>query len=105
MNNPSPGNPSQEMVDRVINVIAKQKEVPPDSITLTSKFEDLNVDSLDATEILFELEDELDIDIPNDQAREMRDVGQVVEGLEKLLASKGKAPTDSPATPSDTSEA
>jgi len=93
------------MVDKVINTIAKQKEIPPDSITLTSKFEDLNVDSLDATEILFELEDELDVDIPNDQAREMRDVGQVVAGLEKLLASKGNSTADSPAPPSETSEA
>lgn len=104
MNNPSTGTPSQEVLDKVIGAIAKQKEIPPESITLSSKFEDLNVDSLDATEILFELEDDLDIDIPNDEARGMRDVRQVVEGLEKLLAAKSSTPPDQGASPSEASK-
>jgi len=104
MNDPRPGDTSRMVLDKVIDAIAKQKEMPRDSITLDSKFEDLGVDSLDAMEILFELEDDLDIDIPNDEAREMRDVRQVVEGLDKLLAAKGTSDAKPDAAESSQSE-
>lgn len=89
MSDATSGDHSYETVlDKVIEAIAEQKEHPRQMITAESKFEDLGVDSLDAMEILFKLEEELDVDIPNDAARAMRDVGQVVEGLQKLLAGE-----------------
>jgi len=89
MSDANSGDHSYEAVlDKVIEAIAEQKEHPREMITAESKFEDLGVDSLDAMEILFKLEEELDVDIPNDAARAMRDVGQVVEGLQKLLAGE-----------------
>ena len=63
----------------------EQKGIEASEISLDSKFEDLGVDSLDAMEILFELEEELDLDIPDQAARAMRTVSDVVEGLGKMV--------------------
>ena len=84
----SADNEFQMLKEKVIAAIAKQKSIPEDVITMESTFEDLNVDSLDALEILFELEDDLDVDIPDTAARALRNVGEVVEGLVKLRAGE-----------------
>ena len=73
-----------EIFAQVAEKVAAQKEIEVEGIALDSKFEDLGVDSLDAMEILFELEDELDLDIPDHAARSMRTVADVVDGLGKL---------------------
>jgi acyl carrier protein len=79
---------SEDVVTRVIKVIAKARHIPPESITADSSFEDLKIDSLDGITILFELEGEFDVDIPDEQARSIRSVRQVAEGIELLLAAK-----------------
>ena len=61
------------------------KEIPADTITLDKTFEELGVDSLDAMEMLFLMEEELDISMPDAAARAMRNVRQVVEAVDKLL--------------------
>ena len=48
-------------------------------------------DSLDGINILFALEGEFDLDIPDDAARGIRTVREMVEGIEKLLAAKSPA--------------
>jgi acyl carrier protein len=87
-----------QILEKVAQAIATQKQCPVESITLESKFEDLGVDSLDAAEILFELEDSLDVDIPDGPARSMRAVHQVVDGLEKLVAGE-EIPYEEPPAP------
>jgi acyl carrier protein len=77
--------PTQEEIFAVVaEKVAAQKEIEVEDIALDSKFEDLGVDSLDAMEILFELEEALDLDIPDHAARAMRAVSDVVDGLGKL---------------------
>ena len=69
--------------ERVIQAVGKvARDV---DITIDSTFEELGVDSLSAIEILFEVEEEFEIDIPGDGARSIRTVRDVVEGVEKLL--------------------
>ena len=43
---------------------------------------------MDAVEILFALENEFDINIPDEEVKRFRNVRQMVEGVEKLLAAK-----------------
>jgi acyl carrier protein len=80
-----------ELISRVAGVIAKTQHIPAESITIDSTFEDLKIDSLDGINILFAVEGEFDIDIPDDAARQIRSVRQMVEGIEKLLAAKEAA--------------
>lgn len=67
--------------DRVLKVIAEEshREVRPEQLDTT--FEELGVDSLDKVCILFGLEKEFSISIPEEQARRFSTVRQVIEHL------------------------
>ena len=79
---------SDDLIQRVLKVIAASKRIPLEQVTIESEFQDLGVDSMDAVEILFGLENEFDINIPDDEVRSVRNVRQMAEGVEKLLAAK-----------------
>jgi acyl carrier protein len=79
---------AEELAARVAGVIARTKKIPSESVTLDKTFEELKIDSLDGINIVFNLENEFDIDVPDDAVREIKTVRQMVEGLEKLLAAK-----------------
>lgn len=49
--------------ERVINVLAEHLDVDASTITETTTFQDLDIDSLDTVEILMEMEDEFGIEI------------------------------------------
>jgi acyl carrier protein len=83
---------NDDLIPRVTGVIAKAQHIPPESVTIDSTFEDLKIDSLDGINILFALESEFDVDIPDDAAKQIRSVRQAVEGIEKLLAAKQPVP-------------
>ena len=75
---------------QVIRVIAQTQRIPADSISLDSTFEQLKIDSLDGINIVFALENEFSIDIPDEGVQNMRSVRETVEGVRKLLAEKSK---------------
>jgi acyl carrier protein len=77
-----------ELAARVAQVIAKTQKIPPESVTLDKTFADLKIDSLDGINILFALEEEFNIEIPDDAAEKIRSVSEMVDGLEKLIAGK-----------------
>jgi acyl carrier protein len=79
---------SDELIERVRKVIAASKRIPEDKVTVDSTFEELGIDSMDAVEILFALENEFDISIPDEEVKTVRNVRQMVEGVERLLAAK-----------------
>ena len=79
---------SDELIERVRKVIATSKRIPEDQVTVDSAFEELGIDSMDAVEILFALENEFDINIPDEEVKSVRNVRQMVEGVERLLAAK-----------------
>lgn len=74
-----------ELTRRVITAIATMQKKEPESITLESNFEELGIDSLSSFDLLCELEDELGIVIPDDDARAMATVGDVIERVGILL--------------------
>ena len=73
--------------ERIINTIAKVRRMNPEKITLDSTFEQLEVDSLDALDILFQLEKELNISIPENIASEIRSVRDAVNKLAEVVGS------------------
>jgi acyl carrier protein len=79
---------SDELIQRVLKVIATSKRIPLETVTIDSEFQQLGIDSMDAVEILFALENEFDITIPDDEVRSVRNVRQMCEGVEKLIAAK-----------------
>jgi acyl carrier protein len=79
---------SDDLIARVTGVIVKTQHLPPEAVTIDSTFEELKIDSLDGINLLFALEGEFDVDIPDDEARKIRSVRDVAQGIEKLLAAK-----------------
>ena len=79
---------SDELTQRVLKCIATSKRIPLETVTIDSEFQELGIDSMDAVEILFALENEFDISIPDDEVRSVRNVRQMAEGVEKLVAAK-----------------
>jgi acyl carrier protein len=77
---------SNELIQRIRTVIANTQRIPIDKITLDSSFEELGIDSMDGVNILFALENEFDITIPDEAAKQIRNVRQMMEGVERLVA-------------------
>ena len=77
--------------DRVIAVIAKTQHIPADSVTIDSTFEELKIDSLDGINIVFAIEEEFQVEIPDEAAKLIRSVRDVIEGVDKLVAAKASA--------------
>jgi len=77
-----------ELTRRVIHVIADTQKISTDAIGTESTFEELKFDSLDGINILFALENEFDINIPDDAAREIKSIPEMVAGIQNLLDAK-----------------
>lgn len=74
--------------EKVKEIIIEQLGVEdPDSVTLeTSMMGDLEADSLDAVEIMMELEDEFDIELPDEDAKNFENIGDIVEYIDEKIA-------------------
>jgi acyl carrier protein len=73
---------------RVIAVIAKFQKISPEQITLDSTFAELGIDSLQGLNLLYELETEFNVNIPNPTGMNITSVRDLVKGLEPLLAAR-----------------
>jgi acyl carrier protein len=76
-----------ELTERVRGIIATAQHLPQEKVTADSTFEELGIDSLDGINILFAVENEFNINIPDDDAQNIRSVRDVVDGIAKLLES------------------
>ncbi|MNP33037.1 Acyl carrier protein [compost metagenome] len=66
--------------DKVKEIIADKLSVNGDDITKESSFiEDLGADSLDIVELIMALEDELEMEIPDEEEEKFVTVGDVVD--------------------------
>ena len=86
-----------ELDKRVIAVMAATQHIPEEKITMESTFQELGIDSLDGINILFALESEFDIDIPDEAAKEIQTVRDMANGVRQLVEAK-QAATGSPAS-------
>ncbi len=78
----------EELTGRIIATIAQAQRIPKEKVTLDSSFEELGIDSMDGVNILFALENEFDITIPDEAAKQIRSIREMVEGVRKLVAEK-----------------
>ncbi|MCD7921851.1 MAG: acyl carrier protein [Clostridiales bacterium] len=70
------------MFEKVKEMIADQLSIDEDGITAESRFkEDLDADSLDLFELVMQLEEEYDIEIPTDELETLTTVGSIVDYL------------------------
>ena len=78
---------SEEVFEKVKNVIIEQLGVAENNITMEASFiDDLGADSLDIVELIMALGEEFDIEIPDSDAEKVVTVGDVVEYIKDHVA-------------------
>ncbi len=76
-----------DVSERVIDIVAEQLSVDKDKVKPDTSFvNDLGADSLDTVELVMELEEEFNINIPDDSAEKIETVGQAIEFIESAQA-------------------
>jgi acyl carrier protein len=73
------------LAQKVIGAIATMQKRAPESVRLESSFEELGIDSLNGFNLLCDLEEDFGITIPDDDAREMKRVQDVVDRIRQLI--------------------
>jgi acyl carrier protein len=75
-----------ELFDRVKQIIVEQLGVDEEQVTLDASFvDDLGADSLDIVELVMTLEEEFDLEIPDEDAENITTVNSAVEYLRERL--------------------
>lgn len=70
--------------EKVCEIIAKQLDIDPKTITMESNLvEDLHADSLDIVELVMDMEQEFDTEIPDEELPKVQTVGDIVRYLQK----------------------
>ena len=80
-----------DIASDVIGIIAKRLPAEKRNIALTDRIDDLGIDSLAAVEMIFDLEEKFDIQIPfnaNQSKLEMETVGEIVDAVSNLVRDK-----------------
>jgi len=77
---------------RIIELIAKSKNLPVSSIGMDTTFDELQIDSLDKINLSFEVEEMFSIQIPDESLHSLKSIGDVVCGVERLIAGAAQPP-------------
>lgn len=80
-----------DIAERVIAVVANSQRIPRDRITLASTFDELGIDSLGGISIMFDLETEFGLSLPEESAGQLRTIQDLVDGVGALLRSPDAA--------------
>lgn len=88
---------SDDILDSVCKIVAEQAMVEPTEVSADTTVEDLGLDSLALVEVVFGIEEAFDISVPynaNDPADsdfQLDTVGEIADGVKKLIAEKANA--------------
>ncbi|HBT46331.1 MAG TPA: acyl carrier protein [Peptococcaceae bacterium] len=69
--------------NKVRSIVAEQLGVEEEEINMDTSFEDLNADSLDIVELIMALEEEFDIEIPDEDAEKLTTIKAAVEYIKE----------------------
>ena len=77
--------------DKIKEIIVDQLGVEEEAVTMeTHLMKDLEADSLDAVEIIMAIEEEFDIEVPDEEAEKFQVVGDIVKYVEEASNEYGK---------------
>jgi acyl carrier protein len=75
-----------ETTNKVLDLIAATKRLPREKVSINSTFEELGLDSLDAVNLMFEIESTFNVSVPDEAVKSVSSVHQLLENLNTLLA-------------------
>lgn len=73
--------------EKIVKILAEQLDADAEAMTLETKIaEDLGADSLDVVELLMAIEDEFEVEIPDEEIDNIKTIGDVVEYIQNHMA-------------------
>ena len=88
------------IADKVKSALGRELKRDPDTIEMDHLLrDDLGLNSLDAIELMFKVEEEFDLEIPDTDLQKLKTVGDLVSYLEKRLERAGVAPAEGTSPP------
>lgn len=78
----------EKILNSIIAAIAKQKHIEPDSISEESSLSELEITSLDAITIVYDIEEEFGIEVPGDELESFNTVADIVHCMCELVNDK-----------------
>jgi acyl carrier protein len=77
-----------EIQKTLIEIVKKEKDIPDEKLAPDTPLADAGIDSLDALTILFAIEERFHISIPDDKARAMKTLGDMVNVVAELAPAE-----------------
>jgi len=74
-----------EIEEKLVAIVRSEKNIPAGDLTPATELAAAGIDSLDALTILFAIEEEFHISIPDDRARALRTFGDMIDAVETLV--------------------
>jgi acyl carrier protein len=79
-----------EITDGVKEIFLKTLKIEPERLLPETHLrDDLSLDSLDMIEVVYEVEDRFDVQIPEDKIQEINTFQQIIDGLHDALEARG----------------
>ena len=75
----------EEVAQKLIEIVRQEKTLPDDKLALETPLAEAGIDSLDSLTILFAIEEQFHISIPDDAARSIKTFGDMVDVVASLL--------------------
>jgi len=82
---------SKNIEETVRDIVLRITRKPDANFSPSTDFKELEADSLDMVQILVALEDTFDIEISDEEIKEVRNMGELVAYIEKKRVEKGSA--------------
>lgn len=71
------------VLEKIKAIICSQFDIDEDDITADSTLDELGIDSIDAVDLAMNIEDEFEVEIPDDELENFKCVGDVVKFIEE----------------------
>ena len=75
-----------EIERKLLDIVKNEKDIPDDKLSPGTALADAGIDSLDALSILFAIEEQFHISIPDDKARGIKTLGDMINVVGELTA-------------------
>ncbi|MEN9745418.1 MAG: hypothetical protein RL640_1256 [Bacteroidota bacterium] len=76
---------SETVFEKMATLLSSKKGINKELISIDSSFEELGLDSLDSIELIADLEEEFNVNIPNTELQGIKTIRQAVDGLSKAM--------------------
>ena len=84
-----PTQTTKTLLQQVLELVGSQVDIPVERIPLDSEFEaDLGFDSLELVTFIMAVEEQFDINVPDETAEKIKSVQQAIDAIEQAIARK-----------------